>query len=163
MAKFYLDTEFNGWGGDTISIGLAPADKSLPEFYYVLPLPTEPTEWVAANVLTKLAAKGYEGYDYEAGEYPYAERGPVGRELARFLHVYGGEEVIIQAEWPEDFAHFNKLMLNGPGSSWNFPDITFKLKFLKGFNPADHAAVPHNALEDARALRDYCEGSKPKR
>jgi hypothetical protein len=35
------------------------------------------------------------------------------------------------------------------------PPLTFRLVTLQGFSPAANSAVPHNALHDARSLRDH--------
>ena len=38
------------------------------------------------------------------------------------------------------------------------PALTFRLVPLPGFSTAANSAVPHNALHDARALRDHLLG-----
>ena len=35
------------------------------------------------------------------------------------------------------------------------PPFTLRLLTLPGFSPAHNSAVPHNALHDARALREH--------
>ena len=35
------------------------------------------------------------------------------------------------------------------------PEITFRVVQLPGFSTAANSKVPHNALHDARALRDH--------
>ena len=35
------------------------------------------------------------------------------------------------------------------------PPLTFSLRALHGFSTAANSNVPHNALHDARALRDH--------
>ncbi|HET8689045.1 MAG TPA: hypothetical protein VFM18_20740, partial [Methanosarcina sp.] len=49
--KIWLDTEFNGWSGDLISIALVP-EYGMP-FYEVLPCDL-PQKWVVENVLPNL-------------------------------------------------------------------------------------------------------------
>ena len=39
--------------------------------------------------------------------------------------------------------------------------LTFRLVPLPGFSTAANSAVPHNALHDARALRDHLVGLEP--
>jgi hypothetical protein len=43
----------------------------------------------------------------------------------------------------------------GPGLMVPVPPLTFRLVPLPGFSTAANSAVPHNALHDARALRDH--------
>ena len=51
--RYFLDTEFNGFGGALISLALVPEAEGAPPFYAALDCP-EPTEWVAAHVLPVL-------------------------------------------------------------------------------------------------------------
>jgi hypothetical protein len=41
------------------------------------------------------------------------------------------------------------------------PATTFQLVPLGGFSTAANSAVPHNALHDARALKDHILGLEP--
>ena len=51
--RYYLDAEFNGFGGALISIGLAPENDSRPPFYGAFSCP-DPTPCFAAHVLPVL-------------------------------------------------------------------------------------------------------------
>lgn len=53
--KIYLDTEFNGLGGELISLALVSEDGR--EWYESLPLPPLLDEWVGANVVPLLGDK----------------------------------------------------------------------------------------------------------
>ena len=59
------------------------------------------------------------------------------------------------ADWPEDLTQFCSLLMTGPGTMVAMPPLTLSLVPLPGFSPAANSAVPHNALHDARSLRDY--------
>ena len=48
--RYFLDTEFNGFAGELISVALVP-EHGDQEFYAVLPLPEAPNNWVTRNVL----------------------------------------------------------------------------------------------------------------
>lgn len=48
----YLDTEFNGHGGELISMALASTGGT--HFYVELPLPQNVQPWIAENVVPKL-------------------------------------------------------------------------------------------------------------
>ena len=45
--------------------------------------------------------------------------------------------------------------MTGPGTMVPVPPLTFRLVPLPGFSTAANSAVPHNALHDARSLRDH--------
>jgi len=45
--RFFLDTEFNGFGGSLISMALVPENDSLPEFYKELEMKEQLHPWVA--------------------------------------------------------------------------------------------------------------------
>jgi hypothetical protein len=53
--RYFLDTEFNGFGGDLISLALVP-EYGDREYYAVLPLPEELHPWVARNVVPYLSS-----------------------------------------------------------------------------------------------------------
>ena len=51
--RYFLDTEFNGFGGELISIALVP-EYGDQEFYAVLPLPAYLHPWVERHVIPYL-------------------------------------------------------------------------------------------------------------
>lgn len=146
--RYYLDTEFNGFGGALISIALVPEHDDQP-FYCSLPLPEVIDPWVERHVI------------------PYLRHVPVGldHELSReeaamhIAHYLAGDpDPIIIADWPEDIAQFCMLLLTGPGEIAPVEAMSFDLLRTPGFSTAANSAVPHNALHDARALRKFCLG-----
>ena len=68
---------------------------------------------------------------------------------------------MIVADWPEDIAQFCNLLMTGPGEMVAVPRLTFELVPLGGFSTAANSAVPHNALHDARALKEHVLGLEP--
>jgi hypothetical protein len=68
---------------------------------------------------------------------------------------------VILADWPEDISQFCNLLMTGPGEMVPVPATTFQLVPLGGFSTAANSAVPHNALHDARALKDHILGLEP--
>lgn len=53
------------------------------------------------------------------------------------------------ADWPEDVAHFCNFLITGPGTRIDTPPLTFEVR-----RDLDAVSkIPHNALEDARAMR----------
>ena len=73
--------------------------------------------------------------------------------LERYLRH--DEEPLIFADWPEDIAQFCNLMITGPGDMIDVRHLTFRLVPMSNFSTAANSKVPHNALHDARALRDH--------
>lgn len=136
--RYYLDAEFNGFGGPLIALALAPEDRNTP-FYAALACP-DPTPWVAANVLPVLNIEP-------------VERETLGRAMAAYLSADPNPVVI--ADWPEDIAHAAMALISRPGYRHPIARITFELCDAPGFDAAAASAVPHNALEDAIALREF--------
>lgn len=75
------------------------------------------------------------------------------RAVAHYLA--GDLDPVIIADWPEDIALFNALLVTGPGVMAEVPGLKFQFMPLTGFSTAANSKVPHNALHDARALRDH--------
>lgn len=130
----FLDCEFSSFRGKLISMGIC-SDLHKEEFYEVLPLPSEIHPWVVENVVPYLIAEHIEFYDFQQKLYQY---------LAKH-----SKEVIV-ADWPEDFVHLLESICGPNGSKYN---VELKMKLLIYSNPKPE--VPHNALSDARALRDW--------
>jgi hypothetical protein len=143
--RYFLDTEFNGFGGALLSLALVPEDGE--EFYVTLDCADPIFPWVERNVV------------------PYLDTVPVGlvsprlsrREAADALSAYLAADLApeLVADWPEDVTQFCSLLMTGPGTMVPVPLLTFRLVPLQGFSPAANSAVPHNALHDARSLRDH--------
>lgn len=141
--RLYLDTEFNGFGGELMSLGLVPEDPAFPEFYRVVKWTAPVDPWVQQHVVPFLGR-------------PPEEREAVADDLAAFLG--GFNHPVVVADWPDDFSHLMGLLITGPGLMVPAPDFDMEFRRLSGFNTASTSRVPHNALEDARALRDHCVG-----
>ena len=143
--RYFLDTEFNGFGGALLSLALVPEDGE--EFYVTLSCADPLVPWVERNVV------------------PYLDNVPIGlvsprlsrleaaNALAAYLAADPTPEVV--ADWAEDVTQFCALLMTGPGTMVPVPPLTFRLIPLPGFSTAENSAVPHNALHDARSLRDH--------
>jgi hypothetical protein len=149
--RYFLDTEFNGFGGALLSIALVPEDGE--EFYATLAPEGRPLPWVERNVLPFL------DHVPAALQSPRLSRRDVAIELSHYLAV--DPAPVIVADWPEDIAQFCNLLMTGPGEMVPVPRLTFELVPLSGFSTAANSAVPHNALHDARALREHMLGLEP--
>lgn len=156
--RYFLDTEYNGWRGALLSLALVPEDRG-DEFYVTLES-AEPAEaWVQANVIPFLDMVPPHLLS------PRLPREEAAQELSAWLmreqqsHVrppYGvAESLQIVADWPEDISQICNLLTIGPGLIVEVPAMSFGLLHIPGFSTAANSKVPHNALHDARALRDH--------
>ena len=131
----YIDTEFNGFGGALMSMAVVSADGH--EWYETLPLPAEIEPWVATKVVPILDKPPVDRIQFNRSLFVF---------LARFpdIHVY--------ADWYTDLVHFFDSFA-GPnhGSSFHRACDATLLKTVPELAPE----MPHNALSDARALRDW--------
>jgi hypothetical protein len=137
--NLYLDCEFNGFGGQLISMALVAEDGS--EFYEVLEC-YNPVPWVAENVMPFLNRDSVSSTMFK-------------KRLAHFLNQY--DELHIIADWPDDIKHFCQSLITGPGTMSSTPArITMEInRKINGIS-----RIPHNALEDARAIAEYMMGAK---
>jgi len=134
--RFWLDCEWNGDGGDLISIALVNEHRS-GQFYEVVGC-ASPVPWVAENVMPVLGKTPDE----------WASIGVLRERLFKFLAPY--ETVQITADWPEDIARFCMLLIVGDGMRINTPPLSFEID--RNLDSVK-SRIPHNALEDALALR----------
>ncbi len=144
--RYFLDTEYDGWGGKLISLALVPEQGS-EELYIILHHEDASDPWVERNVLPFLDHVPDHLHSHRLTRIEGAA------ELVRFFQL--DDHAIIAADWPEDIAQFAMLLVTGPGRMAAVPSIAFELLVLPGFSTAANSAVPHNALHDARALRDH--------
>lgn len=135
MTRLFIDTEFNGFCGELISLALV--SETGQEFYEVLEC-RNPVTWVAAHVI------------------PFLEKPPVTRSefqarLQHFLYGFIGQDIQIIADWPDDIKYFCESLITGPGVAINHPPLTFVLDRTLS---SEGSKVPHNALWDARAIAE---------
>jgi hypothetical protein len=137
--NIYIDCEFNGFGGQLISMALVAEDGN--EFYEVLEC-YNPVPWVAENVMPFLNRDSVSSTMFK-------------KRLAHFLNQY--DELHIIADWPDDIRHFCQALITGPGTMLSTPSrITMEIN--RKINSISR--IPHNALEDARANAEYIMGAK---
>ena len=143
--RYFLDTEYNGWAGALLSLALVP--EAGEELYITLDWSGPLDEWVERNVLPYLDAVP------ESLVSPRLSRADAARTISHYLA--GDSQPLIVADWPEDIALFNALLVTGPGVMAEVPSLRFQFLPLSGFSTAANSKVPHNALHDARALREH--------
>lgn len=149
MIELYLDCEFNGTHGFLISLALYNPKGNGYDFYEVEEWESMFVneergglkQWVKENVIPKLIKKSIYRMELQA------------KLLTYFSNFNENDEIIIYADWPEDFVHLLKLLVtvnpNTHVPSKCLPKLTMKLITT----PDTHISnMPHNALEDAKAL-----------
>ncbi|MFN7056763.1 hypothetical protein [Hyphomonas sp.] len=141
---YALDCEFNGFGGELISLALA---GELGELYLARPeaelnsLVLDP--WVEDHVLPYLNVEGA-----RPALLPLAR---FGRAIQSFLTEDAAPVII--ADWPEDLMHLMQCLILAPGQMVRIPDLSLQLMQVSAYPTHVQDAVQHNALWDARALR----------
>lgn len=143
--RYFLDTEYNGAGGALLSMALVPDDGD--ELYLTFRIDEPVAEWVEQHVAPYLDMVP------EQLSCPRLGRHDAVHALERYLRH--DDQPLIYADWPEDIAQFCNLMVTGPGDMVDIRDVTFRLVPMSNFSTAANSKVPHNALHDARALRDH--------
>ena len=147
--RYFLDCEYNGFGGALLSLALVPADGG-EELYLTFDCAGPVDAWVERNVLPYL------------DQVPDALRLPrLGREAgaqAVAMYLAGDGDPEILADWPTDIELLCGLLSFAPGRMVAIPELRLRLLNLGTFSPAENSAVAHNALHDARAFRDHVLG-----
>ncbi len=135
--KLYIDTEFNGFGGQLISMALVSEQGH--EFYEVVDYGDGPITydaWVEKHVIHILGK--------DAIAHPVFQQ-----RLEAFLRQFDSIEVI--ADWPDDLRYLCQEVITGPGYMIGIPKM---LLVMDRSLTSGQSKIPHNALEDARAIRD---------
>ena len=129
--NLYIDTEFDGFGGKLISMAIV---SEMGEFYEVLS-DTATDQWVILNVIPKL------------------QKEPIGEKefkLKLFYFLDKHEDITIVADWADDIKYFCECLIVSPGVMYS----TLKINFVMDRRlSSSMSKVPHNALEDARAIK----------
>lgn len=146
---YCLDCEFNGFGGELISLALSGEAGEL----YLARTEAELNalvahDWVAEHVLPFLSVA-----DARPKELPLEK---FGRAIQAFLA--GDREPVIVADWPEDLMHLMQCLIIAPGQMVRIPDLSLRLVQASAYPTDMSEAVQHNALWDARALRHALTG-----
>jgi hypothetical protein len=144
--RYFLDTEYNGFGGTLLSLALVP-DDGQEEFYVTIAHDGALDPWVERHVVPFLDMVP------EQFRAPRLTRAAAAEALAGWLQHDPAPHIV--ADWPEDLAQFAMLLVTGPGRMLTVPPFTLAFEPLANFSTAANSAVPHNALHDARALRDH--------
>lgn len=134
--RIFVDCEFNGFGGELISMALVPdQDTDAHDWYGVLPFPKVIDPWVAENVIPVLHAE------------------PISKEAFRssaIAYLRQFDNPTICADWYTDLVHFFSLFAGENHTESVGYACTAELALIDNYQ----SAIPHNALMDAMAIRD---------
>jgi hypothetical protein len=128
-----------------LSLALVPEDGE--ELYVTVEHEGPLVAWVERHVVPYLDTVP------EGMKAPRMSRIDAARTLSHYL-AHDPEPLIV-ADWPEDIALISALLVTGNGMMVEVPRMRFEYRPLPGFSTAGNSKVPHNALHDARALRDH--------
>lgn len=144
-STLYLDTEFNGHGGELISMALV--SSSGETFYQVRECESEIVPWVEENVMPVLGLVD--------GDLP--NRDSFFRACFRdFVGQFKNPTII--CDWHADAAFFCN-MLEGEDYTTSL-DFPFTLVVVKTPPGQPVSRQPHNALADAKALMEWHQSLK---
>jgi hypothetical protein len=135
----FLDTEFNGFGGQLISIGIC-SDLSNHELYLVRDLPSNIHPWVKEHVVPWILAPSIADDEFRMRLYYYLKK---------------HENETIVADWPEDLSHLLQCLCQPNGVSYN---LQLDLRLIQSGELK--SMIPHNAISDARALMHWYTNNK---
>ena len=135
--RLFLDTEFNGFGGKLMSLALVPENDSHRAFYKEIEMTDQLEPWVRENVMPHLIMIPCSYHDFQ-------------QALAQYLWEVGDCTII--ADWPDDIRHFCESLVTGPGERISMPS---RIKFELDLDIEYESLVPHMALHDARAIKEF--------
>ena len=133
--KLFLDCEFNGFGGELISLALV--DENNQHFFFFFEC-ADPITWVKDHVMPRLNQKPISLAQFQS-------------HLQIYLSQYSSLEIV--ADWPEDFALFTRSLVLSAGKCIRTPPLTMQLWMQDPIETHVPSENPHNALADAQALK----------
>lgn len=146
--KYFCDTEFDGFGGELLSLALIREDGE--SLYLVYPQPKKYRDpWVAENVApilwdipSPLPGMAHTVPDHKTGAHM----------IASYLNMDPDVPYIV-TDWPDDVSHLCRALMTGPGFMASVARIQFDILRVDAYPTTLKDAVRHNAWWDAQALR----------
>lgn len=156
--RYYLDTEFNSFGGSLISLGIVQHDNPENNLYLVVPEPDiermkfeegmDP--WIKENILPVLNKVPHIANHFIMPVHHWPSL------IGDFIYGKGVTDTPhIFVDWPSDAMDFAKLLMVGPGMAVPMAHQTIItiLRHIDVYPTSLEGAVQHNALWDAMAIR----------
>lgn len=141
--NYYLDTEFDGFGGPLLSLALVREDGA--SLYLVYQDHAAQQPWVRENVVPILRA-----VPSPVSVVNCRHRGGAYR-IAEFLH--GDPDPHINTDWPDDVRYFCQAIITAPGQMVAIQHLSFEIHRVDAYPTSLEGAIQHNAWWDAMALR----------
>lgn len=136
--RMYIDCEFNGFGGHLISMAIVTENGK--EFYVSIdPYRSSLCDFVKEHVVPVIDVPGASPKRVALEDLPF--------ELFEFLSDFN--HIHLVADWPDDIKYFCESLITAPGERISTPEIIMQIVREDG-----DSEVPHNALYDARALKE---------
>jgi hypothetical protein len=137
--RYFVDAEFNGFGGELISLAAVPETGARPHFYEAVGC-QKPSLWVRINIIPVLQVSPRSW-----------------GEVAHLFATYLGDDPapVIVSDCPEALAHAAMLLVDRGGQRLMRARVRFELLPETDFSAQAHSETPFNAYRDAIALRDW--------
>lgn len=136
--RIFVDCEFNGFGGGLISMALVPEDDNIHPWYEVMNLPEGQRyvwdRWVWDNVIPVVGKKAISPDRFRAS-------------FLQYIHTF--ENPTICADWYTDLVHFFSMFAGKDHTESVGFACKSELRLIDNYD----SKIPHNALEDAKAIR----------
>lgn len=150
MARWYLDCEFNGYGGELLSLALKREGGG--GLYWINARPPGNLDlWVAANVMPVLRSCEAQPVETPLDDLPEV--------IEDVFKGWSERNPIIVADWPDDVRFFCESVMTGPGTMIEINSLRFEVRRVDAYPTALPGAVQHNAWWDACALELKVQGA----
>lgn len=140
---YFLDTEFNGYLGELISLALVREDGE--SLYIIYKIASELDPWVRDNIIPILLSDKCENRIFASTRLEGANA------ISKFLK--GDSVPYIITDWPDDVKYFCQAIITGPGVMASIPRAVFDIVRVNAYPTTLEGAVQHNAWWDALALK----------
>lgn len=138
MTKLYLDTEFNGFDGELLSLALV--SDCGKEFYEEIEFDGLHDTWVRRNVVPKLGKPPLRPLIFK-------------QEFHKFILQFDNPTIV--CDWHTDAVYFCKLLSGFDyASSLDYP---CSIQIIK--TPQGEPVMVHHALADAKILQEWCRNN----
>lgn len=152
---FFLDCEFDGFGGKLLSLALAPRDRASDSLYLLASDASDvQDEWVRQNVVPF-----YKTELPQPAQFFEIGRAAFGPAISSYLSEFSGGMPHIVVDWPDDLRYFCESLIVSPGQMVGLPAFSSQLVRVDAYPTTLPNAVQHNALWDALALREVLTGA----
>ena len=149
--RYFLDTEFNGFGGALISLALVSETGASLYLVYGAAPTTDP--FVLDQVQPKLLCVP------ATIEVRRVDQADGARAIEVFLRDDPDPQLI--ADWPDDVRLCCQALMIAPGRTPPIPRLRFEIHRVEPYPTELAGALEHNAWCDAMALRERLKPQSP--